>query len=120
MTNLPDCAVCSDGYTEQLGYTCSECLGAASGMVLASFVLVVIIFVAIGVASYVVSADGEGKRRGLVERVARFIPLQSLKIIIVSWQILTQVRALCSTYQTGRRKGGEIIGNSFQVPLPCI
>lgn len=53
-----DCAVCSDGYAAQLGFTCSECLGAASGMVLASFVLVVIVSAAIGVASYVTSADG--------------------------------------------------------------
>lgn len=29
----------------------------------------------------------------MAARVAHFIPLQSIKIIIVAWQILTQVRA---------------------------
>ena len=43
-------------------------------------------------ASYVV-IEGEqgGMRRGLIERVMRYIPLQSLKIVVVVWQILTQV-----------------------------
>lgn len=88
-----DCAVCSDGYAPQLGFTCTKCLDAASGAVLASFVLVAIAFAAVAVASYVMSGERPGKRRGVVERVARFVPLQSIKIVVVSWQILTQVRA---------------------------
>lgn len=94
MAVLADCAICSDGYAPQLGFTCTKCLGSASGLVLAAFVLVVIVFAAVAVASYVTSGERPGKQRGLVERFARFIPLQSLKIVIVSWQILTQVRAV--------------------------
>eukprot|EP00752_Nemacystus_decipiens_P002289 g2167.t1 len=86
----PYCAICSDGYAPQLGFTCSKCLGAASGIVLAATVLVVIVFVAVAVASYVMSGERPGKRRRIVERLARLIPLQSVKIVIVSWQILTQ------------------------------
>eukprot|EP00903_Cladosiphon_okamuranus_P017270 g15914.t1 len=92
----PYCAVCSDGYTAQLGFTCSTCLGSASGIVLASVVLAVVLLAAVAVASYVISAEGAGKRRGLVERVARYIPLQSLKIIIVSWQLLTQFTSVAN------------------------
>lgn len=100
---LADCAVCGGGYTAQLGFTCSKCPGSASGIVLASFVLVVVLSAAVAVASYVISAEGAGKPRGLVERVARYVPLQSLKIVIVSWQILTQVRAVVHA-RTGERK----------------
>eukprot|EP00752_Nemacystus_decipiens_P008479 g7576.t1 len=92
----PYCAVCGDGYTAQLGFTCSECLGVASGMVLVSFVLVATLFAAAAVASYVISADDARARRGVVERVARYIPLQSMKILIVSWQILTQFTSVAN------------------------
>ena len=34
----------------------------------------------------------EGDRRGVVDRVMRRVPLQSVKIIVTVWQILTQVR----------------------------
>lgn len=52
----------------------------------------VALLVAVAVVSYVVSDKvGEGSR-GTVERLGRYIPLQSVKIVVVSWQILTQVR----------------------------
>lgn len=108
-----DCAICSDGYSAQLGFACSECLGAASGIVLASFLLVVIVFGAVAVASYVVLDEGADKRKGLVERVARFIPLQSLKIVIVSWQILTQVRAVARA----ETAGDEVLSAHIRTPL---
>ncbi len=103
-----DCAVCSDGYTERLGSVCSKCLSHASGIVLAAFFLVGIILAAILVALYVMSGKRTGTRQRLVDRWARLIPLQSLKVIIVSWQILTQVRSI--PWGTGRMAAG------FQVP----
>ena len=41
--------------------------------------------------SYMLSGEMEGVDQGIVARVTRFIPLQSVKIVIVVWQILTQV-----------------------------
>ncbi|CBN79950.1 hypothetical protein Esi_0015_0219 [Ectocarpus siliculosus] len=37
------------------------------------------------------SGERNGSRRGLAERVARYIPLQSIKIVVVAWQIVTQI-----------------------------
>ena len=48
--------------------------------------------IGIGIVLYLVSPDTRGSARGVVARMARFIPLQSLKIIIVAWQIVTQVK----------------------------
>ena len=126
-----DCAVCSDGYAPQLGFTCTKCLDAANGAVLASLVLVAIAFAAVAVASYVMSGERPGKRRGVVERVARFVPLQSIKIVVVSWQILTQVRAthfscvhvyiyVCTSYAVaGATKMRHVLAAllAFELPL---
>lgn len=60
-------------------------------MVAVSLVLAAV-FSVVAVVSYVMSGEGGGRGQGLVERVAKYIPLQSVKIVIVSWQILTQVR----------------------------
>lgn len=41
------------------------------------------------VASYVTSGKAGGFHQGFVERVVRKIPIQSAKIVIVEWHILT-------------------------------
>ena len=56
-------------------------------MVLAAVALVV----AAAVFSYLVSGQGVGKRTGMVERLGRYVPLPSVKIVVVAWQILSQV-----------------------------
>ena len=58
---------------------------------LAAVLAVVALLVAAAVVSYVTSGERETKELGIVERAGRYIPLQSLKIVIVAWQILTQV-----------------------------
>lgn len=50
------------------------------------------VLAAVAVASYVMSGQVGGFHLGLVERVVRKIPIQSAKIVVVAWQILTQVR----------------------------
>lgn len=87
-----DCAVCSDGYSAQFGFICRECSDSAGGIVLAVALAVVGIFAAVVVVSYVTSGERDGSGQGVVERVARYIPLQSVKIVVVAWQIVTQVR----------------------------
>lgn len=85
--------MCSDGYTPQLGGTCSKCADEASGVVLVAVVFLVALVLAVAVVSYVLSGESGGRMSGVVARVTQFIPLQSVKIVIVAWQILTQVRA---------------------------
>ena len=54
-------------------------------------VAVLALVAAVGVFSYVMSSKSGFAGRGVVERLGRYIPLQSVKIIVVAWQILTQV-----------------------------
>lgn len=91
--SLTDCSICSEGYTEQLSFTCSKCSDKSAGSIAIAVVLAVLGFcVVIAVVSYATSGEaGMDTGHGVIERVARFIPLQSIKIVIVAWQILTQV-----------------------------
>lgn len=41
--------------------------------------------------SYMLSGKSETVDNGIVALVSRFVPLQSVKVVIVVWQILTQV-----------------------------
>lgn len=83
--------MCSSGYTGGLSFTCSKCSSSAGGVVLAAFLAVVALVVAVAVVVYVMSGKAGAGRGGMVDRVGRYIPLQSVKIVIVAWQILTQV-----------------------------
>ena len=102
---LTDCSVCSDGYSAQLSFVCSKCPeNNAAGIVVAVALAIGALFVAVAVVSYVMSGEaGLGAGQGLVERLARYIPLQSVKIVIVAWQILTQVSTVyaCLILRTG-------------------
>lgn len=53
-----------------------------------------VLLVAAAMVVYVMSGDVRGTRRGMIERVASYVPLHSVKIVIVAWQILTQVRTI--------------------------
>lgn len=59
-------------------------------------VMVVVGVVALGIAialgMHLMSGEMGGARRGVVHRVIERLPFQSIKIIVVVWQILTQVR----------------------------
>ncbi|CAM9152222.1 unnamed protein product [Ectocarpus fasciculatus] len=94
----PYCGICSDGYTEQLSFACSKCSeNSAGGIVVAVVLALLIFFLAVAVVSYVTSGEVDmGSKGGIVERVARYIPLQSLKVVIVSWQILTQFTSVAN------------------------
>lgn len=58
---------------------------------LAAIFGVVALLVAVAVVSHVMSGKAGRGGKGLVERLTQYIPLQSVKIVIVVWQILTQV-----------------------------
>lgn len=47
---------------------------------------------AVAAVFYLVSAPREGSGRRSLGSWKKYVPFQSLKIIIVAWQILTQVR----------------------------
>ena len=91
-------------------------------MALAVVLALLGLMVAVAVVSYTTTGEGNGRGRGLVARVARYIPLQSVKIVIVVWQILTQVctsveqrgqtRRIVSSFEsTGTN---QVLGQSVQ------
>ena len=53
---------------------------------------VVFLLAFVAFLSYMLSGETRGTDQSIVARVTRFIPLHSVKIVIVVWQILTQVR----------------------------
>lgn len=88
-----DCSICSEGYTEQLSFRCGKCPeNSAGGIAVAVVLAVVVLLVAAAAVSYLMSGEaGVSRERGVIERLTQYIPLQSVKIVIVAWQILTQV-----------------------------
>ena len=62
------------------------------GIALMVVVGVLVLGAAIVLCTHLVSAETEGARRGVFHRVVFRLPLQSIKIVVVVWQIVTQVR----------------------------
>ena len=99
-----DCATCDEGYGSGFQYSCHSCQGSAKWAAIggAIAVLVVVIFVvALGVAYLVGVVDRPtSDRRGTWERrfsnfrdgLVRAIPFTAIKIVFISWQIITQVK----------------------------
>lgn len=95
--------MCADGYTSGLGYTCSECSAdrRTAAIVLATIGLVAVV----ATVSYSlkfprssagqVVADGNffGAGRVGVQPIIRARAFQALKVLVVSWQIVTQASA---------------------------
>lgn len=113
--DMKDRAVCTDGYSSGISYSCTKCSEALrrSTTWLAAVMLVVAVLVAIaGVADLVtvLDEDGEGQedgaRSGWRQRwsscrlvMAKVIPLTAIKTVVVVWPIVTQVPLLtCSKH----------------------
>ena len=58
----------------------------------AAFVAVIAMVIIFTVFTFLTSTEMVGRGRKAVARLLRRMPLHSLKIIIVAWQIVTQVR----------------------------
>lgn len=90
--------MCREGFSASLVFTCSKCVEDRSGI--AILVVVALFFLGAAVTLYMYLVSGEtGAYRGIIRRFTEGLPLQSFKIIVVVWQILTQVRG-CFTSLT--------------------
>lgn len=85
------CSICSKDYASSLGFTRNTFSDNTGGVVLlvVTALLAMVAFTAF--LSYMMSVEMQGAGRGIVARTTRYIPLLSLKVVIVGWQILTQV-----------------------------
>ena len=75
-----------------MGFTCSRCSDSTTGIVVIGILILVCVVVGIAFALHLLSGGMENTERGLVGRIIRIVPVQAVKIIIVAWQILSQVR----------------------------
>lgn len=99
-----DCSACTGGYAAAVMYTCSDC-SANRGLVFGVVVLVIAVLLLFTVIFYLTKKElGVGANRttadrgaasGTLHRLKHLLPLHAVKIIVVVWQILTQV---CTGY----------------------
>lgn len=87
-----DCAVCSDGYAASLGFSCTRCSDGKRRVAVAVVLGVFALTGAVAAIIYLVSSPRKGRGESLVDAWKKYVPFQSVKIVIVAWQILTQVR----------------------------
>ena len=89
---IADCAVCSQNYTSTLSYygcsKCSEVISIVPSVCAVTIVgLLGLLFV-----RHMISIEGTHRTTWIsIDRMKSVLPLKSFKIIIVSWQIVTQV-----------------------------
>ena len=99
-----DCAACAEGYDSGFLYSCHSCRGSDKWVGIGGAVTVLVVAMvvtALGVAYLVGVVDRPiSERNGMWERrvlnfqdgLVRAIPLTAIKIVLVSWQIITQVK----------------------------
>eukprot|EP00752_Nemacystus_decipiens_P012610 g11167.t2 len=92
----PYCSVCSGGYSMSLVFTCSKCVDDRGGIAILVVVALVVLGAAITLYVYLVSGEMSGACRGVIDRFTKGLPLQSFKIIVVVWQILTQFTSVAN------------------------
>ena len=92
----PYCSICSEGYSEHLSFSCRECSDNNTDTIIVAVILSVVgLIVIVALASYLTSSEIDSSL-GISGVVKRYIPLQSLKIVIVTWQILTQFSSVAN------------------------
>lgn len=90
-----DCAICSEGYTESLAYSCEECSDSGAGIAITVIVGFVVAVLSVGTLIFMLSGEDNKPARGRRGVVFSWMRrLHSLKIIIIVWQILTQVKSV--------------------------
>ena len=103
---LTDCSVCSKNYASSFGFTCNKCPdNTAGGIALAVILAFVVVFGFVALVSHLVSGRMGRADKGIVSRLARYVPLHSIKIVIVVWQIITQVSSSCRAKDCNHANG---------------
>lgn len=85
-----DCSICSDGHFSSASSTCNECSSSITGVVVTTILGVLIVLFLVFFLRYMVYGKWKSYDEGVVASWARHV-LPCLKIVIVAWQILTQV-----------------------------
>ena len=74
-----------------LAFTCTKCVNSDGGIAIMVVVAILILCVGIALCKHLVSGEMDGAHDGIIGRFTKHLPLQSIKIVVVVWQIVTQV-----------------------------
>ncbi|CAN0353583.1 unnamed protein product [Ectocarpus sp. 6 AP-2014] len=92
----PYCSVCSEGYAVSLVFTCTKCVDDRGGIALLVVVGVFVLGAAIVLYMHLVLEETDGASRGVIHRLTERLPLQSMKIVVVVWQIVSQFASVAN------------------------
>lgn len=81
--------MCSEGHAVSLVLTCSKCSNGNLAVVIVA--LGIVSLAAFALVWHMVSLEQGDNKWGIFSRVEAILPLQSIKIVVVAWQIVTQV-----------------------------
>ena len=95
--SVADCSICNETYVSGMNFSCQKCSDRAISITTVAILVVLATAIGLTTVSYLVSAEGVGGGRGIVKAIMRRVPMQSVKIVIVVWQVLTQVREAAAT-----------------------
>lgn len=82
--------MCSDGYSKTVAFTCTECVKTGGSVAIMVVAAVFVLFGGVALYMHLMSGEMDGARRGIVAWLTKRLPLQSIKILVVVWQIVTQ------------------------------
>ena len=89
-----DCSVCEKGYYATQAYKCKRCSVSHQTIVLVVAIVVIVMATAGGVYTtvYLVTMEPANARMTRLHvKLLHYVPLPAFKILVVLWQILTQV-----------------------------
>lgn len=118
--------MCSEGYSASLAFTCTKCVDDRGGIAILVVAAVSVLGAAIALYRHLVSGEMDGARRGIIHRFIKRLPLQAIKIVVVVWQILTQVRRHLTIHTDIRRttcvflSGFKVFVVQFLAPLVLL
>lgn len=100
---LTDCAVCANNYAAGFSYTCRSCRGNNKAIAVGTFcisLVVVMALVLVAIIDLLQDVQEPGRvgssrcgisRWSAIGRISESLPLTAIKIVVVVWQIVTQV-----------------------------
>ena len=104
-TIFADCAACEPDYSPSLSHTCTRCSSSRRQGLMAATVIAALVLACavVAIVQYLISTQQLEERDAgcFRRRILAASPVQALKIIVVVWQILTQVCAR-NTYVSHR------------------
>ena len=96
----PYCSVCSSGYSQGLGSSCQECSDSTEKVVFVIASCLTMLFLVL-VIQFLLSGKDDHSATGIYSSIRRHIPFQSIKIVIVVWQIITQFSFVANVVYPG-------------------